>query len=126
MAARWIEMLTGSLEDKKRYRAAKARLKALPEGYRTAAEALERYVMYAGAIEKSDVFLQMTDDLADLFEQAAADRTPVRDVVGDDPVEFAETFLANYADGQWINKERARLADAIDRAEHQTEGDSRS
>ena len=36
-------------------------------------------------------------------------------IVGDDPVEFAETFLANYSEGQWINKERKRLTDAIDR-----------
>jgi hypothetical protein len=31
-------------------------------------------------------------------------------------VEFAETFLANYSEGQWINKERRRLTDTIDRA----------
>ena len=30
-------------------------------------------------------------------------------------MEFAETFLANYSEGQWINKERKRLTDAIDR-----------
>jgi DNA-binding ferritin-like protein (Dps family) len=38
----------------------------------------------------------MLEDLADLFEQGAADGTPLRDVVGEDPVEFAEAFLANY------------------------------
>ncbi|MGV8909858.1 MAG: DUF1048 domain-containing protein, partial [Propionicimonas sp.] len=56
------------------------------------------------------------EDLADLFERAAVDGTPIRAIVGDDPVEFAEAFIANYSDGQWINKERTRLADAIDRA----------
>ena len=35
---------------------------------------------------------QMFGDLADLWERAAADGTPVREIVGDDPVEFAETF----------------------------------
>lgn len=58
----------------------------------------------------------MLEDLADLFERAAADETPVRAIVGDDPVEFAEEFLQNYSEGQWINKERARLTTAIDRA----------
>lgn len=41
--------------------------------------------------------------------------TPIRAIVGDNPVEFVETFLQNYAEGQWINKERKRLIDAIDR-----------
>ncbi|MFI6793991.1 hypothetical protein [Streptosporangium canum] len=32
----------------------------------------------------------MFEDLADLFEQAAADGTPIREIVGEDPVEFVE------------------------------------
>lgn len=31
MAAKWIEALTGSLEQKKQYKQAKARIEALPE-----------------------------------------------------------------------------------------------
>ena len=116
MAAGWIERVTGSLEDKRRYRQFKARVKQLPESYRTAIEALERYLLYRGAISKGDVLLLMLSDLADLFEQSAADQTPIRAVVGDDPVEFAETFLQNYSEGQWIDKERQRLVAAIERA----------
>ncbi|WP_449374664.1 hypothetical protein [Arthrobacter psychrolactophilus] len=37
-------------------------------------------------------------------------------MVGDDPVDFAETFIANYSDGQWMNKERKRLTDTINGA----------
>ncbi|AIY03377.1 hypothetical protein ART_3778 [Arthrobacter sp. PAMC 25486] len=114
MAAKWIETVTGSLEEKKQYREHKARVKALPTQYRTAVEAIERYLMYFGSITKGDVMVTMLDDLGDLFEQAAADGTPVRDIVGADPVEFVETFLANYSEGQWINKERQRLIRAID------------
>ena len=116
MAARWIELVTGSLEDKKRWRQYKARKKELPEEYRTAIDALERYFMYAGGIVKGDVLMQMLEDLADLIERAAADGTPVRDIVGEDPVEFAETFIRNYTDGQWLNKERKRLTEVIDQA----------
>ncbi|BDZ54072.1 DUF1048 domain-containing protein [Agromyces marinus] len=117
MAAKWIETITGSLDDKKQYKQYKARLEALPGAHRTAAQALDRYVLYAGGITKSDVMLTMLDDLATLFEQAAADGTPVRAIVGEDPVAFAEEFLANYVDGQWITKEKQRLTDAIERAE---------
>jgi DNA-binding ferritin-like protein (Dps family) len=115
MAAKWIEAVTGSLEDKKQYKRHKARIKQLPENYRTAVEALERYYMYFGGIADGRVLVTMLEDLADLFEQAAADGTPIRAIVGDDPVEFSETFIANYSEGQWINKERTRLIDAINR-----------
>jgi DNA-binding ferritin-like protein (Dps family) len=116
MAAGWIEMVTGSLEQKKQYRQYKARIKQLPANYRAAAEALERYLMYAGGIAKGDVVVRMYGDLVDLFEESAANKTPIRAVVGEDPVEFVETFIANYSDGSWINKERDRLTKAIDRA----------
>ena len=115
MTTGWIDKVTGSLEQKKQYRQYKARTERLPADYRTAIDALERYLMYFGAIVKGDTLVSMLDDLADLFEQSAASGTSVRAIVGDDPVEFAETFLQNYSEGQWINKERKRLTDAIDR-----------
>lgn len=111
-----IEKVVGDLGDKKRWREYKARTKGLPVSYRTAIEALERYLMYYGALAQGDVLVSMLEDLADLFEQAAADGTPIRAVVGEDPVEFAEDFVRNYSGGQWINKERVRLTEAIDRA----------
>lgn len=116
MVSEWIEKITGSFEGKKRWKEYKARKQALPESSRTALEGIERYVMYAGAIAKGDVLVQILEDLADLVEQAAADGTPIRRVIGDDPVDFCETFIANYSDGHWVSKERQRLADTIDRA----------
>ncbi|MCA0296920.1 MAG: DUF1048 domain-containing protein [Actinobacteria bacterium] len=117
MAPKWIELVTGSLEQKRQYRENKARLKSLPPAYRAAGEAVERYLMYAGGIAKDDVVVRMHTDLVDLFEESAANGTPIREVVGDDPVEFVETFVANYSDGSWINKERKRLNAAIAEAE---------
>jgi DNA-binding ferritin-like protein (Dps family) len=128
MAAKWIELVTGSLEQKKQYRQYKARITALPAHYRAAAEAVERYLVYAGGIAKGDVVVRMYGDLVDLFETSAANGTPIRDIVGDDPAEFVESFVANYSDGQWVNKERNRLNDAIDRAtgdDQEDEGDDR-
>ena len=48
MAAKWIELVTGSLEQKKQYKKERARIEALPEPYGTVAKALERYFMYCG------------------------------------------------------------------------------
>ena len=42
----------------------------------------------------------------------------MREIVGDDPVEFAETFAQAYTGKQWIDKERARLIKAIERREN--------
>src|SRR6187455_1686052 len=116
MAARWIELIIGSVEEKRQYRQYKKRIKQLPGNYRTAVEAVERYLMYAGGIAKGDVLVRMYGDLVDLFEESAANGTPIRGIVGDDPVEFVETFVANYSDGSWITKERDRLTKAIDSA----------
>jgi DNA-binding ferritin-like protein (Dps family) len=121
MVAKWIETLTGSLEQKKQWRQYKARVEALPEPYRGAAKALERYFMYAGGISDGDTAVQMFGDFADLWERAAADGTPVHEIVGDDPVEFAEAFTQAYGGKQWIDKERARLNKAIKDAEQGAE-----
>jgi DNA-binding ferritin-like protein (Dps family) len=119
MAAKWIEIVTGPLEQKKQYRQAKARLDALPEPYRTAAGAIDRYLMVAGGVTDGDTIVRMYDDLADPWERAAVDGTPVGDVVGDDPVEFVEAFAQAYAGKRWIDKERARLVEAIEDAKRQ-------
>jgi DNA-binding ferritin-like protein (Dps family) len=115
MAAGWMEQITGSIEQKRRYRQYKARTERLPANYHTAIDALERYLNYFGSITKGDILVSMLEDLADLFEQSAATGTPIRALVGENPVEFAETFLQNYSEGQWVNKERERLINAIDR-----------
>ena len=117
MAAKWIETLTGSLEQKKQYKQDKARIEGLPEPYATAAKAMHRYVMYYGGITDGDTLVTMFGDLADLWERAAVDRTSVHAIVGDDPVDFAETFVRAYTAKQWIDKERARLVNAIEDAE---------
>ncbi|MEU4605446.1 DUF1048 domain-containing protein [Kribbella sp. NPDC023972] len=144
-----IEKIVGDLGDKRRWRQYKARVKGLPASHRTTVETLERYLTYFGGITKGDipvdVVMSMLEDLAGLFEQAAADGTPIRTVVGAAPVEFAETFFRNYSDGRWIskahdqsisaiergfykeiergiNKERERLVNAVERAETEDGG----
>jgi DNA-binding ferritin-like protein (Dps family) len=117
MAAGWIEKLTGSLEHKKQYREYKVRIEALPGPYGTAARALQRYLMYCGGLTDGDTLLAMMGDFVELWERAAADGTPVREIVGEDPVEFAEAFAQAYSGTRWIDKERARLTRSIEDAE---------
>jgi DNA-binding ferritin-like protein (Dps family) len=122
MAARWIEKVTGSLEGKKRWRQYKARAGQLPPSYREAVDAIERYLMHFVPTDGDSVVAEF-EDLVDLFERAAADGTPIREIVGDDPVEFVETFAQNYTKGGYVpDRARERLTNAIARAEGEAEG----
>ena len=115
-----MSILSRVIGDKRRWREYRARVEALPAPYRTAVEGIERYLMYTGPGD-GDGLMRMLDDLGDLFESAAADGTPVRSIVGDDPVEFAEEFKRNYGLGAWLAKERSRLTDAVEQAEREQE-----
>ncbi|WP_328617002.1 DUF1048 domain-containing protein [Amycolatopsis sp. NBC_00355] len=115
------DIATKVIGDKRRWRAYKARTRQLPANYRAAVEALERYLMFFGAAD-GDTAASMYEDLIDLFERAAADGTPIREIVGADPVDFVDTFIQNYSKGGWITRERERLTNGIERAEGLDEG----
>lgn len=115
MATNWIELITGSFEGKRRYQRYRAHTKQLPASYRTAVEALERYLNYCGGGDGTGP-RSMLEDLLELFELSAANKTPIREIVGEDPVEFIEAFVRNYPIGAWRLREQRRLIDAIDRA----------
>jgi DNA-binding ferritin-like protein (Dps family) len=100
---------------KRRWWAYQARVRELPPNYRAAVDALERYLMLFGRGDGAG-WAEMLDHLAILFEQSAANGTPIREIVGDDPAEFVETFVQNYPEGQWITRERERLRNAMARA----------
>ncbi|WP_432495768.1 DUF1048 domain-containing protein [Kineococcus auxinigenes] len=116
----FIEKVVGDIGDKKRWREYEQRVEALPAGRRTAVEALQRYLLHRGAITKGDVLVDLHLELVGVFERASSDGTPVREVLGADPVQFADTLLSRYASGEWIEKGRRRLVDAIARAEAQS------
>jgi DNA-binding ferritin-like protein (Dps family) len=102
---------------KRRWREYKARVRRLPPNYRTAVDAIERYLVHFVPAD-GDSAASMFEDLADLFEQAAADGTPIREIVGENPVEFVEAFVQNYTEGGYVPaRARKRLTDAITRAE---------
>ena len=112
-------LISKVIGDKKRWRAYKARVRRLPPNYRAAVEAIERYLMHFVPTDGDRVASEF-EDLASLFEQAAADGTPIREVVGEDPVEFAAAFAQNYSEGGYVPaREKKRLADAIARAEEE-------
>ena len=110
------DLIAKVIGPKRRWRAYKARVRQLPENYRTTVEAIERYLMHFGAMD-GDNAASLLEDVADLFERAAADGTPIREIVGEDPVEFVEALVGNYEKGGYVTRERERLTNAIKRAE---------
>ncbi|TPX03201.1 DUF1048 domain-containing protein, partial [Schumannella luteola] len=104
------------------YRQYRAGIDALPEPYKAAAKAADRYLMYAGGITDGETLVRMLADLLELWQRAVADETPLHDIVGDDPVEFVEAFRDAYSATEWIDKERTRLRSAIADAEQTGEG----
>jgi DNA-binding ferritin-like protein (Dps family) len=101
---------------KKEWRAYKARVKALPKPYMEAVAGVERYVMHFGGINDAVQAQSLFNDVIDIFERAAADNTPIRDVVGEDPVEFADALIRNYQQTGYVAKEQGRLRDSITKA----------
>lgn len=116
-----MEKAIGSLEDKRRWRAHKARIRVLPAGYRTAAEAVERYVVQLGALTVGELptesLMAMLDEVADRFEQAAVSGTGVGVAVGDDAAGFAEALVATHLGGRW-SAEPAPGTSAVEREVH--------
>jgi DNA-binding ferritin-like protein (Dps family) len=106
---------------KRRWRAYKARVRQLPPNYRSAVDAIQRYLMFFGPMD-ADSAASLLEDVADLFERAAADGTPIREIVGHDPVEFVEALVANYTKGGYVTRERERLTSAIESAEAEGSG----
>ena len=102
---------------KGQWRANKTRASHLPASYRTALDALERYLNYLGPGGDRDVDAA---DLIDLFEQSAANGTPIREVVGEHPVAFIEAFIQNYPEEHWRTRERERFISAIKHIERGT------
>ncbi len=118
-----IEKAVGNLDDKRRWRAHRARVRAMAPAYRTAVEAIERYASYLGALTTGDLpaapFLAMVDDLADRFERAAADAVPVREVVSGDAAAFAQSLVAAHLGGVWVADDAASGSTAVERQVHE-------
>ncbi len=94
----------------------RTRVEALPADFRAAFAAFESYLAERRAIMEVDAIAAALDDLALLFEQAAADGIPIRSVVGDEPADVAEALLENHLGGSWNAATRASLTAAIDTA----------
>jgi DNA-binding ferritin-like protein (Dps family) len=56
------------------------------------------------------------NDLIDLFEQSAETKTPIREIVGENPADFAEAFISNYTKDTWRDRQVRKVNEALEAA----------
>jgi DNA-binding ferritin-like protein (Dps family) len=101
--------------EKKQWKVYKSRKKQLPANYQKAVDALERHIL-TFCPESGDALMRALNDLIDLFEQSAEEMKSIREIVGEDPADFAETFTSNYTKDTWRDREARKLNEALDAA----------
>ncbi|KAA1395898.1 DUF1048 domain-containing protein [Aeromicrobium ginsengisoli] len=99
-------------EEKKRYKQYKARKAQLPASYGETIDAVERYALRFGPATGESV-VAMLEELIEIIEKGQKDNVTVREIVGDDPVRFADELLKRYPTNPWAAKEQQRLADTV-------------
>mgnify|MGYP001139121030 FL=1 len=97
--------------EKREYRVYKERVNELPEEYKKALKAIESYMWN---FAKGAGMLELLKNILEMFENSASDGLNVRDVVGNDIAEFADSFLAEFPEETWIDKLRNKLRDSIE------------
>ncbi|MED4295980.1 DUF1048 domain-containing protein [Priestia megaterium] len=104
-------MFKKMIGEKREYRVYKERVNQLPEDYKKAMKAIESYMWN---FAKGAGMLELLKNIVEMFENSASDGLNVRDVVGNDIAEFADSFLAEFPEETWIDKLRNKLRDSIE------------
>jgi DNA-binding ferritin-like protein (Dps family) len=76
---------------------------------------MEHHILSCGP-ESGEATMRALDDLIDLFEQSAAAMTPLRDIVGENPADFAEEFVNNYTEDTWRERQVRKVNQALESA----------
>lgn len=103
-------MIRKIIQEQGRYRAYKKRIKQLPEEHKNAMLAIEEYMwMFA----KGSGMFNYLEEILEMFEEGVSKESSVKDIVGNDIAEFADTFLAEFPEETWVeqmmDKQRVKL-----------------
>ncbi|WML44391.1 DUF1048 domain-containing protein [Neobacillus sp. PS3-40] len=103
-------MFKKMIQEKREYRAYQKRVNELPEEFRVAMKAIESYMWN---FAKGSGMFELLKNILEMFENSANDGLSVRDVVGSDIAEFADSLLAEFPEETWMDKMRKKLRDSI-------------
>ena len=87
--SKFLDMVVGSIEDKKEWKSIEAHAKALPHDYRVVYEEIKHYLWNSSGITTIDAFRV----LIDLFEESAASGRQVLEVTGKDVAAFCDELV---------------------------------
>jgi DNA-binding ferritin-like protein (Dps family) len=108
-----FEKIIGSLDDKREWRALEARAKVLPNEYRSAYKAMQKYMWTSGAPSDWKDSSRIFCGILDLFEEGAAEGKKVTDRTGEDVAAFCDDLVRD--EKSWRDKYRTKLNDTIGR-----------
>lgn len=106
-----INTIIGDLNEKKKYRDAEKRARALSPEYADAYNDIKRYLWSTSGILTIDPLVS----LVDLLEEAAADGKHVVDVTGPDVAAFADELVRG--ESSYKDKQRKKLNDKFNSKE---------
>lgn len=86
-----IELIIGSMDEKRAYRQFMKRVKALPKDYRFTFQKIQHYIYNYGS---TGCDMTMFTDLVELFETSAAQGKPIFDVIGSDVSGFCDELVS--------------------------------
>jgi DNA-binding ferritin-like protein (Dps family) len=108
-------LLNKMIGDKKRYRQYLHDIAALPKPYADTLTALDKYIWNFAA---NGNIMDALEGILHMFQESAAEGVPVGQVIGDDPVEFADNILAQYPDDLWMTKIEKKLRTQVQEAQN--------
>lgn len=85
-----VELVVGSLDEKRAYRQLMKKVNALPKEYCYAYKKIQQYMYNFDTIDYGST---MFHDLLELFEESAAEGKAVLDVVGEDVASFCDELI---------------------------------
>ncbi|WP_300558245.1 DUF1048 domain-containing protein [Companilactobacillus sp.] len=110
-----FKTVNNTIQDKRRYRKFMNDIQLLPVPYAKALTAIQKYIWN---FAQTGGIMDGLESTLQIFKECAADQVPINQILGNDPVEFAESIMAESADELWINKYRNRLRIQIKEAEN--------
>jgi len=96
--------------DKTAWRDYRARVEALPEGYRFVMEQIQKFLFSVAMDAQSVTVLQA---ILELFEEGVAAGRPVLEVTGDDVAGFARDVMTAIQAQTWAGKMGQQLNDRV-------------
>ncbi|PID04507.1 MULTISPECIES: DUF1048 domain-containing protein [unclassified Sporosarcina] len=108
-----FERIIGSFDDKREWKAMKARVKDLPSEYRNAYKAIEKYLSACGGLTDWKDISRIFGSILDLFEEGAAQGRKVTELTGENVADFCDELVKDA--NTWTNKYRTKLNDTIHR-----------